>query len=104
VIEISSPHLDENGLGERCHRNITITGNTFISFDGTPLLVAKGAEALVFEGNTHEQSDAYPPCRMAASPFLLEHCSQASITLDTDGNRMPRDEKREDAVSSVNAL
>jgi hypothetical protein len=41
---------------------------------------------------------------MAASPFLLEHCSQASITLDTDGNRMPRDEKREDAVSSVDAL
>ena len=84
VIEISSPHLDENGLGERCHRNITIVGNTFVSFDGTPLLVAKGAEGLVFERNTHEQSDAYPPCRMAASPFLLEHCSQASITLDTD--------------------
>jgi hypothetical protein len=104
VIEISSPHLDENGLGERCHRNITITGNTFVSFDGTPLLVAKGAEALVFERNTHEQSDAYPFCRMAASPFLLEHCSQASIMLDTDGNRMPRDEKREDAVSSVDAL
>jgi parallel beta-helix repeat protein len=104
VIEISSPHLDENGLGERCHRNITIVGNTFVSFDATPLLVAKGAEALVFEGNTHEQSDAYPPCRMAASPFLLEHCSQASITLDTDGNRMPRDEKREDAVSSLDAL
>jgi hypothetical protein len=104
VIEISSPHLDENGLGKRCHRNITITGNTFVSFDGTPLLVAKGAEALVFERNTHEQSDAYPPCRMAASPFLLEHCSQASITLDTDGNRMPRDEKREDAVSSVGGL
>jgi hypothetical protein len=78
VIEISSPHLDENGLGERCHRNITITGNTFLSFDGTPLLVAKGAEGLVFEGNTHEQSDAYPPSRMAASPVLLEHCSQAS--------------------------
>jgi hypothetical protein len=32
----------------------------------------------VFEGNTHEQSDAYPPSRMAASPVLLEHCSQAS--------------------------
>jgi hypothetical protein len=94
VIEISSPHLDEAGLGERCHRNITITGNTFVSFDGTPLLVAKGAEGLVLEGNTFEQSDAYPPCRMAASPFLLEHCSQASITLDADGNRMPRDEKR----------
>jgi hypothetical protein len=94
VIEISSPHLDENGTGERCHRNITITGNTFVSFDGTPLLVAKGAEGLVLEGNTFEQSDAYPPCRMAASPFLLEHCSQASITLDADGNRMPCDEKR----------
>jgi hypothetical protein len=104
VIEISSPHLDENGLGERCHRNITIVGNTFVSFDATPLLVAKGAEALVFERNTHEQSDAYPPCRMAASPFLLEHCSQASITLDTDGNRMPRDEKRKDDVSSVGGL
>jgi hypothetical protein len=74
VIEISSPHLDENGLGERCHRNITIVGNTFVSFDGTPLLVAKGAEGLVFERNNHEQSDAYPPCRMAASPVLLEHC------------------------------
>jgi hypothetical protein len=85
VIEISSPHLDENGTGERCHRNITITGNTFVSFDGTPLLVAKGAEGLVFERNTHEQSDAYPPFRMAASPFLLEHCSQASITLETEG-------------------
>jgi hypothetical protein len=94
VIEISSPHLDENGTGERCHRNITITGNTFVSFDGTPLLVAKGAEGLVLEGNTREQTDAYLPCRMATSPFLLEHCSQASITLDTDGNRMPRDEKR----------
>ena len=104
VIEISSPHLDENGTGERCHRNITIVGNAFVSFDGTPLLVAKGAEGLVLERNTHEQSDAYPPCRMAASPFLLEHCSQASIMLDTDGNRMPRDEKREDAVSSVDAL
>jgi hypothetical protein len=84
VIEISSPHLDENGTGERCHRNITITGNTFVSFDGTPLLVAKGAEGLVLEGNTREQTDAYLPCRMATSPFLLEHCSQASITLDTD--------------------
>ena len=104
VIEISSPHLDEAGHGERCHRNITITGNTLVSFDGTPLLVAKGAEGLVFEGNTCEQSDAYPPCRMAASPFLLEHCSQASITLDTDGNRMARDEKREDAASSVGAI
>jgi hypothetical protein len=41
---------------------------------------------------------------MAASPFLLEHCSQASITLDTDENRMPHDEKREDDVSSVDAL
>ena len=104
MIEISSPHLDENGLGERCHRNITITGNTLVSFDGTPLLVAKGAEGLVFEGNTCEQSDAYPPCRMAASPFLLEHCSQASITLDTYENRMPRDEKRKDDVSSVGGL
>jgi hypothetical protein len=28
----------------------------------------------VFEVNTHEQSDAYPPCRMAGSPILLEHC------------------------------
>jgi hypothetical protein len=74
VIEISSPHLDENGLGERCHRNITIVGNTFVSFDGTPLLVAKGAEGLVFERNNHEQSDAYPPCRMAGTPVLLEHC------------------------------
>jgi hypothetical protein len=95
VIEISSPHLDETGLGERCHRNITIVGNTFVSFDGTPLLVAKGAEGLVLEGNTFAQSDAYPPCRIAASPFLLEHCSQASITLDTDGIRMSRDEKRQ---------
>lgn len=95
VIEISSPHLDETGLGERCHRNITIVGNTFVSFDGTPLLVAKGAEGLVLEGNTFAQSDAYPPCRIAASPFLLEHCSQASITLDTDGIRMPGDEKRQ---------
>jgi hypothetical protein len=95
VIEISSPHLDETGLGERCHRNITIVGNTFVSFDGTPLLVAKGAEGLVLEGNTFAQSDAYPPCRIAASPFLLEHCSQASITLDTGGIRMPRDEKRQ---------
>ncbi len=85
VIEISSPHLDENGLGERCHRNITITGNTFLSFDGTPQLVAKGAEGLVLEGNTFEQSEAYPPSRMAASPVLLEHCSQASISLETEG-------------------
>jgi hypothetical protein len=85
VIEISSPHLDENGTGERCHRNITITGNTFLSFDGTPQLVAKGAEGLVFERNTHEQSDAYPPSRMAASPVLLEQCSQASISLETEG-------------------
>jgi hypothetical protein len=98
VIEISSPHLDENGLGERCHRNITITGNTFLSFDGTPLLVAKGAEGLVFEGNTHEQSDAYPPSRMAASPVLLEHCSQASITLETEGTPMPPDEERVDTL------
>jgi hypothetical protein len=98
VIEISSPHLDENGLGERCHRNITITGNTFVSFDGTPLLVAKGAEGLVFERNTHEQSDAYPPSRMAASPVLLEHCSQASISLETEGTPMPRDEERVDTL------
>ena len=99
VIEISSPHLDEKGLGERCHRNITIVGNTFVSFDGTPLLVAKGAEGLVFERNNHEQSDAYPPCRMAAAPFFLEYCSQASITLDSDGNRMSRDKECGDAVS-----
>jgi hypothetical protein len=98
VIEISSPHLDENGLGERCHRNITITGNTFLSFDGTPLLVAKGAEGLVFERNTHEQSNAYPPSRMAASPVLLEHCSQASITLETEGTPMPPDEERVDTL------
>jgi hypothetical protein len=85
VIEISSPHLDENGLGERCHRNITIVGNTFVSFDGTPLLIASGAECLLLERNTLEQSDAYPPCRTASSPVLIKHCSQASITLDTDG-------------------
>jgi hypothetical protein len=52
----------------------------------------------VFEGNTHEQSDAYPPSRMAASPVLLEHCSQASITLETEGTPMPPDEERVDTL------
>ncbi|MFN6017917.1 MAG: hypothetical protein ACK49N_10095, partial [Verrucomicrobiota bacterium] len=48
--------------------------------------VAKGAEGLVFERNTHEQSDAYPPCRMAASPFLLEHCSQVRSAACSDAH------------------
>jgi hypothetical protein len=74
VIEISSPHLDENGNGERCHRNITISGNTFVSFDGTPLLIAKGAEDLLFERNDLEQSSAYPVSRKSVSPVLLAHC------------------------------
>jgi hypothetical protein len=36
---------------------------------------------------------------MAAAPFFLEYCSQASITLDRDGNRMSRDKECGDAVS-----
>ena len=104
VIEISSPHLDETGLGERCHRNITIVGNTFVSFDGTPLLIAKGVEGLLFEGNTVEQSDAYPTCRTAASPCLLEHCSQASICLDSDEAVTSDEKKSELAESCAGAL
>ena len=74
AIEISSPHLDDDGRGERCHRNIKISGNTFVSFDGTPLLIAKGAEDLLFERNDLEQSSAYPVSRKSVSPVLLAHC------------------------------
>ena len=104
AIEISSPHLDENGLGERCHRNITISANAFVSFDGTPLLIAKGAEGISFERNTFEQTDAYPPCRLATHPVLIEHCSQVSITLDTRGNDVSCDEARKNVEPCVVAL
>jgi len=103
VIEISSPHLDDDGHGERCHRNITIAGNTFVSFDGTPLLVANGAEGLVFKQNIFQQSDAYPNCRMAASPVQIKHCSESSISLQSNEENLDYARERE-CLSDVRDL
>jgi len=74
VIEISSPHLDENGLGERCHRNILITDNTFVTFDETPLLIANGVEDLAFENIRIEHSTSYPVYRKGQPPVIIGHC------------------------------
>ena len=82
VIEISSPHFGEDGSGERCHRNIRISDNTFVSFDATPLLVANGAEGLSFSNNKHETSNAYPSSRVGFSPVCIDNCSQVSVALE----------------------
>jgi hypothetical protein len=79
VIEISSPHLDENGLGERCHRNILITDNTFVTFDETPLLIANGVEGLAFENIRIEHSTSYPVYRKGQPPVIIGHCENVKM-------------------------
>ncbi len=72
VIEISSPHIQESGIGERCHRNITITGNRFLSFDDTPILYARGVSSLRYYENSHEKTSAYPQARSGSKPLIVE--------------------------------
>ena len=79
VIEISAPHIGADGSGEHCHRGITIVDNTFVCFDQTPLLAAKGADDLNFKDNLLQMSSAYPAHRDHPSRFHLEHCARSSI-------------------------
>jgi hypothetical protein len=81
AIEISSPHIDGYGIGERCHRNISITGNTFVSFDDTPLLQAHGADGVTFQGNRLERSACYPPIRVGFPPIITQHSERLIIEL-----------------------
>jgi hypothetical protein len=74
VIECSAPHIAGDGIGERCHRNILITDNTFVTFDETPLLIANGVEDLAFENIRIEHSTSYPVYRKGQPPVIIGHC------------------------------
>jgi hypothetical protein len=74
VIECSAPHIAGDGIGERCHRNILITDNTFVTFDETPLLIANGVEDLAFENIRIEHSTTYPVYRKGQPPVIIGHC------------------------------
>lgn len=64
------------------HRNIRITGNTFVTW-GNPLLYAKSTEDLVFSGNEIQ----FLPDISPKTQFILHGCSKVKIR----NNRFPID-------------
>jgi hypothetical protein len=58
---------------------IRFTENTFISFDNTPVLNARGADGLVFKGNEILHSTSYPRHREGAGHLTIEHCSRFDL-------------------------
>ena len=60
------------------HRNITISGNTFICFDA-PVLFARSVDRLTFEDNKLLKSEAFPPFLWQKSNVYLDGCRHVVI-------------------------
>ena len=58
---------------------MSLTENTFISFDGTTVLNARGADGLFFNGNEIQHSTSYPRHREGAGHLKIEHCSRFDL-------------------------
>jgi hypothetical protein len=58
---------------------MSLTENTFISFDGAPVLNARGADGLFFNGNGIQHSTSYPRHREDAGRLKIEHCSRFAL-------------------------
>lgn len=60
------------------HSGITITGNTFNTFD-TPLLYAKSVDGLIFLDNTILHNNDFAPLHWNKAPILLERVTNARL-------------------------
>lgn len=78
VISISPEIPDLDGQREPFHSNITITGNTFLTFDN-PLLFAKSVRGLRFENNRVEHTTAYPAFHPNTDPVRLLRCTDTRL-------------------------
>ena len=77
-IDISPGISPQHQAGNDYHRNITIEGNAFDSFDPR-LLYARCVDGLTFRGNTIRPSSAYPAPARPGKPFDIENCSRVEI-------------------------
>lgn len=68
------------------HRNITIEGNTFNTFD-MPLLYARSVQNLTFRNNVIKRTYKYEPFAWLKTPFLLWNCRNVEIS----GNKYSKD-------------
>jgi len=68
------------------HRNITIEGNTFNTFD-MPLLYARSVQNLTFRNNIIKRTYDYKPFAWLKTPFLLWNCRNVEFS----GNSYSKD-------------
>jgi len=59
--------------GNACHRNIHIEGNTFQTFDDTPLLYLSCVQGVAFTGNQVEETTRYPRARLGMPRIVVDH-------------------------------
>lgn len=85
-ITISPSYRPADAGSPTYHRNITITGNTFICFDA-PVVFARSVDRLMFENNKLLKSDAFPPFLWQKANLYLDGCRHVVIR----GNRLAGD-------------
>lgn len=78
VISIYPEIPNLNGQITPFHSGITITDNTFDTFD-VPLLYAKSVDGLTFTDNVIIHNDSYPPFHPNRAPVWLQHVDNARI-------------------------
>lgn len=78
IISIYPEIPDLNSQTKFFHSGITITDNTFETFD-SPLLYAKSVDGLIFLNNTIIKTTAYPPYHPQKAPIFLQKVTNAQL-------------------------
>lgn len=78
VISIYPEIPDMAGQQQYFHSNVTITDNTFETFDA-PLLYARSTDGLIFMNNRIITNRDYPPLHWNRAPIWLEHVNNSKI-------------------------
>lgn len=97
AIQVSPGITEDRQPGSQYHRNIRITDNTFLAFDGR-VVRARCVEGLQIEGNQIVTSEDYPQQHMDAPRFDTLHCSSVVVH---DNILVPAPEKNTPSTASA---
>ena len=89
IITISPQFTPQGDSAPAYHDNISITGNTFKTFD-TPILAARSVSHLTFTGNTVSRTTTYRPYAWQHHTFMLDGCRSVVISRNQWDNSLPR--------------
>ena len=79
VIQVGAGIDKEHRAESRYNRNITIEGNTFLMFDGTPLIDGYSIDGLTFRNNKIVCTSEYPAAREEGERFNITDSGRVNI-------------------------